>query len=398
MKIVDIVYMGNLNASTGVSSILRSYKENKNLFLKLGIELNIFSKDSSNANTDESSLGKRIDSPNYFKPTWRSKLKKLAVNNFLLSILLLYRFYIYNAKYSISKYIKLNRIPDVFFFQDIFSCYYFLKKTKTKTKTILVLHTNGETFKMLLDYFPKLKDSFIHNFLLKIESYVLDRIDSVGFVSEFSKNEFNKIHKNKYAQKAFFVHNGISLNTSDIKRSVTPKGIVKLVCAASISHRKGQDIIVDAVSKLDEIMKTKIEIVFLGEGPLKNSLEHKCEKNKINDIIRFEGAVSNVDDYLREADAFILCSRDEGLPMCIIEAMRAGLPIIGTRVAGIPEQIIDGENGYLIEPNVQSLSVVLNKLLNRDTDFTEMGNKSRELFEKSFTLEKMINEYSKHLI
>ena len=84
-------------------------------------------------------------------------------------------------------------------------------------------------------------------------------------------------------------------------------------------------------------------------------------------------------------------SNNEGLPISIIEAMRAGLPVISTNVSGIPEQIEPLYNGLLIEPSVDELVKVLNNL--PQYDWKSMGENSRKRFEKEFTFKQMMNSY-----
>ena len=114
--------------------------------------------------------------------------------------------------------------------------------------------------------------------------------------------------------------------------------------------------------------------------------------------VNFIGNTKNVDKYLIQADCFILFSKNEGLPISIIEAMRAGLPIISTKIAGIPELVEDGKNGYLVEPNTEELANLLLKILKEYPDLEQMGKKSRKLFEQKFTKEKMLHIYCKEFL
>ena len=84
-------------------------------------------------------------------------------------------------------------------------------------------------------------------------------------------------------------------------------------------------------------------------------------------------------------------SNNEGLPISILEAMRAGLPVISTRVSGIPEEV-DERNGILVYPDVNQLVLVLNHLPEHDWD--ELGKNSRKRFENEFTFEIMRKKYA----
>ena len=84
-------------------------------------------------------------------------------------------------------------------------------------------------------------------------------------------------------------------------------------------------------------------------------------------------------------------SSNEGLPISILEAMRVGMPIIGTNVAGIPECIENGYNGFLLEPDEKQLSSLLKKL--PEYDWERMGKNSRDKFEREFTFDRMMKEF-----
>ena len=84
-------------------------------------------------------------------------------------------------------------------------------------------------------------------------------------------------------------------------------------------------------------------------------------------------------------------SRSEGLPISIIEALRASLPVISTRIAGIPELVEDNYNGFLLNPSSEELVNLLSKL--PDYDWEQMSRNSREKYEKEFTFERMKREY-----
>ncbi len=87
-----------------------------------------------------------------------------------------------------------------------------------------------------------------------------------------------------------------------------------------------------------------------------------------------------------------LMSNNEGLPISIIEAMRAGLPIISTNISGIPEQVTSFYNGILIKPIVSDLVNVLNDL--SKYDWKTMGENSRKRFENEFSLpDQMLKAY-----
>jgi glycosyltransferase involved in cell wall biosynthesis len=91
------------------------------------------------------------------------------------------------------------------------------------------------------------------------------------------------------------------------------------------------------------------ELIFLGDGPERNHLERLCLELGITGVVRFLGFQSNVADWLRDFDIVVFSSVREGIPVAMLEAMAAGVPVVATCVGGIPEVIRDGVDGLLVE-------------------------------------------------
>ena len=132
-------------------------------------------------------------------------------------------------------------------------------------------------------------------------------------------------------------------------------------------------------------------MTFVGDGPSRNTLEKVAAT--LSADIYFAGNSNQVNDYLTNSDVFILFSKDEGLPISIIEAMRCGLPIISTRIAGIPEMIVEGISGYLVDADDRQLSELFEKILIDKPDLTKMGESSRMIYEEKFSQKAMILSY-----
>ena len=168
---------------------------------------------------------------------------------------------------------------------------------------------------------------------------------------------------------------------------------VRLICVGTLNSRKNQMGILNAIGYLTKEEQPQLEVVFVGGGEARNDLEEKAKSLFSN--VEFTGTTREVDKYLKQANVFCLFSKAEGLPISIVEAMRAGLPIIGSNVAGIPEQIIDGESGYVVELNEQDLSEKLSYIVKHKELLPQMGEASYRLFERQFTIEAMVEKYAK---
>jgi glycosyltransferase involved in cell wall biosynthesis len=123
----------------------------------------------------------------------------------------------------------------------------------------------------------------------------------------------------------------------------------RLVCVGRLAPQKGQLLILDAVAAL-AAEGVPFEVVLAGDGPLRDAIERRSRELALDGRVRITGWISN-DDVRREllaARAMLLPSFAEGLPVVLMESLALGRPAITTFVAGIPELIEDGVNGWLI--------------------------------------------------
>ncbi len=134
----------------------------------------------------------------------------------------------------------------------------------------------------------------------------------------------------------------------------------------SVGHqteRKGFHIIIESFSNLSD--KNSL-LVLVGDGPQRNELVQLCKQNKIEDRVLFAGAIENKDlrNWYGAADYFALASSREGWPNVLCEAQAMGLPIIATKVWGIPEIVYNAELGILVEKRaVEPLAIGMEKAM-----------------------------------
>jgi glycosyltransferase involved in cell wall biosynthesis len=134
-------------------------------------------------------------------------------------------------------------------------------------------------------------------------------------------------------------------------------------------------------------------LVLAGDGGTLAAAKALAAQLGIAERVEFAGVRSDVPDVLARSDVFVLASKQETLPISILEAMRAGLPVIATDVGGIPEEVIHEETGLLVRPgSVEDLSAALSRLLGSRTLRTSMGRAGRKRFEKMFLAQTMISK------
>jgi len=161
-----------------------------------------------------------------------------------------------------------------------------------------------------------------------------------------------------------------------------------------IDKLKNQRCLIEVLPELIGKFGQNTKLILIGDGCLKESLQGKVKNMHLDKNVNFMGERSDIAGLLPVLDVFLLPSLAEGLPVSVIEAMACGLAIVASRVGGIPELIQDGENGILIDPKKkEDLLQAIIKLLNDKEQRQIMGQRARNKFIESFSLDRMINNY-----
>jgi len=161
----------------------------------------------------------------------------------------------------------------------------------------------------------------------------------------------------------------------------------RVVMIARLADGKGFDVLFEAV----EAIRMDASVCIVGDGPLYDTVENKIAKRGLSDRVFLTGYRDDVPRVLAASDVLVLPSYREGTPRVITEAMASGLPVVATDIAGIPEQVEDGESGYLIPTgDAAALAGRLNKLLADSQLRDRLGERGYERSEQ-FSVEAMVN-------
>lgn len=144
------------------------------------------------------------------------------------------------------------------------------------------------------------------------------------------------------------VYPGIDSLPDGQRHESDDQSTVVLGTAARIAPVKGIDVLVDAVKKVRDA-GGDIRLEVAGDGPEIDNLRLRAAKNGIADSVRFLGWQTDVSRLMRLWDIYVQPSRQEAFGLAILEAMAAGLPVVATAVGGIPELVVDGETGMLVQ-------------------------------------------------
>ncbi len=140
-------------------------------------------------------------------------------------------------------------------------------------------------------------------------------------------------------------------------------GDVVLLATARLVHRKGLDLVLDAVARLAaEGLRPRMWIA--GDGPERGALEARCERAGVTAQVAWLGQRADVGDLLAGCDAVILASRAEGLGVAALEAMAAGRPVVASAVGGLAAAVVDEHTGLLVPADdVAALSAALRRIV-----------------------------------
>lgn len=198
------------------------------------------------------------------------------------------------------------------------------------------------------------------------------------------------------------IYNGIDLAAFDeasegtvspeFEQFIAGKRVVSI--AANLRPVKNIGQFVDAAAAVAARFE---DVVFaiMGDGTLRDQLEQQAARLGISEKTIFLGSVPHVAPYLRRSWIGCLSSTSEGFSNSVVEYMAAGLPVVATRVGGIPEAVVDGENGYVVPPGDSgALADRIGDILDMtDIQRSEMARACRKRVEESFTMERQLHAH-----
>jgi len=199
---------------------------------------------------------------------------------------------------------------------------------------------------------------------------------AVVAVSEFGRSQLYRWIPWSEWKKVHVVHCGVDAAFLAAGPQPIGEGSRRLVCVGRLVEQKGQLLILEALAAL-AAERVDVEVVLAGDGPLRPVIEQRARELALGERLRITGWISNeqVRHELLACRAMLLPSFAEGLPVVLMESLALGRPAISTYVAGIPELIQNGVNGWLIPAGSldEMIRAVRLALAARRTELLEMG-------------------------
>jgi glycosyltransferase involved in cell wall biosynthesis len=228
-----------------------------------------------------------------------------------------------------------------------------------------------------------------------LDRWALRRFDRVAAVSEVVARTLlaSGIKESQVA----YIANGVPIPERKAQPSLAleiNKGKRVLIgTVARLSSEKGLNFFLDAARQLTTQFPETL-FVIVGEGPERAALEQQVKALGLEENVIFAGARSDLAGVYASLDVFLMTSLNEGMPLALLEAMAAGVPVVATRVGAIPSLIPDASKGSLIEPGSAAAIVQgITPLLSDGELRRKVGENAREHVREKFSAGRMAERY-----
>jgi glycosyltransferase involved in cell wall biosynthesis len=205
---------------------------------------------------------------------------------------------------------------------------------------------------------------------------------------------------------------GISTKISELERFLYPKGQIitifngfkawslpndqikqyQLISVGRFETVKNYPFMTSVLSNVKKAIPT-VKMIIVGDGPERMLVRQESERLGLENNLELPGQLSNPADYLQKSSLFVLCSKAEGNPISVLEAMFAGLPIVAPNVGGLPD-IVPEDCGILYEPGSSSLEIaeIIKDLLQQPKEISRLG-KNAHAFSLKFEIANTSKQY-----
>ena len=238
--------------------------------------------------------------------------------------------------------------------------------------------------------YPQKRMGFLKIFLRPIFWKIFIKADYIQAISNYLADWAGKMGARAPIE---VVPNGVDTEKLKIKNEKLKTDEKIIISTSRLVNKNGIDVLIGAVAELKKIIsKINFKVKILGAGPEEKKLKKLAKELKVDDIVQFLGHIEpkEVYEYLAEANIFVRPSRTEGLGSSFLEAMGAGLPVIGAPVGGIPDFLKDGETGLFCRvDDPQDLAEKIKLLTENDDLAKKLAQNGQELVLKNYLWDKV---------
>jgi glycosyltransferase involved in cell wall biosynthesis len=217
-----------------------------------------------------------------------------------------------------------------------------------------------------------------------------EKVRSADFavaISDFGRSQLMAFVDEEHWPKLHVVHCGVE-PAEHLPGAPPADGPLRLLAVGRLTQIKGQAVLIEALAEL-RADGVDAQLTVAGDGPKRAALERLARRLRVEDSVRFTGAVGldRMPQLYESADVFVHGSFAEGIPVVLMEAMAHRLPVVTANVMGTAELIRDGENGLLVRPGRPGAVAAAVRRLAADADLrAQLGASGRETVEAEFSV------------
>ena len=233
-----------------------------------------------------------------------------------------------------------------------------------------------------------------------IDACVLNFIDAVVLVNKaiIEKPQFRLIRRNN---KIHVIENGIPLSSHESAQSGPTDSEILSFCEGSdvigaigrYAKEKGFDILIEAFHLVKQ-KHANARLLIIGEGVCRTEYERIVKRHHLEDSVMLAGYRADAWRYLEYMKLLAISSRTEGLPITLLEAMRARVPVVATRVGGLPNVIANGKTGWLVHVDDPfAFAHAIEMVLSGNANVEKVVNSAYSEFKRKYTVLAMSEKY-----
>jgi glycosyltransferase involved in cell wall biosynthesis len=237
----------------------------------------------------------------------------------------------------------------------------------------------GGNFKNRVNEWAQVRSYRSFSAVVAVSRAIASRLQSSGVRGELVHTIPNAIDENSRVASRLEARKSLGLADDDF--------VVGWV--GRVSREKGADVLIEALPSVDKPFK----VIFIGDGPERALLEKRAELLGVGSVVRWVGVRPDAASIFSAFDTFVLSSRTEGIPIVLLEAMRASVPIVSTRVGGVPEMLDQSEALLVDAERPDLLAVAINSVRSDPSAARSRANAARARLERDFTVEPWVGRY-----
>jgi len=267
---------------------------------------------------------------------------------------------------------------------------------------VIIVHTPHGSNYIPNTEIPSVSNKLVNRTLfLWLDKFAAMISDKIIALTDSEVEHYMEIGLIRKKSDAVTIHSGIDLREfTEVKADKCklkaqlglPNDSKIITTVARLTGEKGYKYLIDAAQEvLCRVVNAKF--LFVGDGILRDELEEEARRLHVEQDIMFLGLRHDVSRLLSVSDLFVLPSLYEGQGRVLVEAMAAGLPVVATKVGGVPDVVVDGETGILVPAaDSRALAMAIIRILTDEDKAKRMGQAGRERVDPEFSVETMVEK------